>query len=304
MQISTCLVVKNERDTLGETLERALRFSREIIVVDTGSTDGTVEMVQREFGVTPHLFDNPADDPANIVPARNRSIALASQPWILLLDADERVARSSCAILPDLADEQGHAGFFGRWLNRRDEVAYRDYKLFLLRNGARIGIRGRVHGVPQTEMRRLGYSAAMLDELVVHHDQRPGREYRACYDEQMLRGLAEDPSWIRYLWFLGYSRWARGLADAASYLARAASSRSMLFPVESLNAGLHLATLELCAGHTAAAAGWLTRMAHFHAEVAADFEVAINDFPGWIQRLEAFVESGTRPTAPLRTFAC
>jgi len=82
--ISLCMIVKNEEDTLARCLASAKDIADEIIIVDTGSTDRTKE-VARAF--TDHIFDFVWID--DFSAARNYSFSLATQEYILWLDADD-----------------------------------------------------------------------------------------------------------------------------------------------------------------------------------------------------------------------
>ena len=80
------MIVKNEEAFLRGCLESARGLVDEMIVVDTGSTDHTLD-IAREFGVSLHHFQWIDDFSA----ARNESIRHARGEWILYLDADERI---------------------------------------------------------------------------------------------------------------------------------------------------------------------------------------------------------------------
>lgn len=84
MKLSACLIVKNEKDHIKDVLS-SLDGIDEIIVVDTGSTDNTVELA-RVF--TDRVFTDYtwADDFAH---ARNYAMVLCTGDWILSIDADE-----------------------------------------------------------------------------------------------------------------------------------------------------------------------------------------------------------------------
>ncbi len=84
--ISLCMIVKNEEQNLGRCLESVQGLVDEIIVVDTGSTDGTVE-VARSFGARV-LYYRWTDD---FAAARNFGLDAASGDWVLVLDADEEL---------------------------------------------------------------------------------------------------------------------------------------------------------------------------------------------------------------------
>ena len=82
--VSACLIVLNEAERLPAALE-SVAFCDEVIVVDSGSTDGTVE-IAREAGA--HVAVNPWP---GYGAQRNVAIERAAGEWILEIDADERV---------------------------------------------------------------------------------------------------------------------------------------------------------------------------------------------------------------------
>jgi glycosyltransferase involved in cell wall biosynthesis len=90
--LSVILITLNEAERLTTTLE-AIAWADEIVVVDAGSTDGTVEIARRftdKVVVT--------DDWPGFGPQKNRALDLATGEWVLSIDADERVT-------PELAAE-------------------------------------------------------------------------------------------------------------------------------------------------------------------------------------------------------
>lgn len=90
--ISLCMIVKNEEHYLEDCLTSVRPHVDEIIVVDTGSTDGTVE-IARKGGARVFHFEWVNDFAA----ARNESLRHATGDWILQLDADERLDLASPA---------------------------------------------------------------------------------------------------------------------------------------------------------------------------------------------------------------
>jgi len=84
--ISICMVVKNEEELLPDSLKGVSELADEIVVVDTGSSDRTVEIAKR-FGAK--VAQHPWNDDFSEV--RNASLQLATGDWIMILDADERV---------------------------------------------------------------------------------------------------------------------------------------------------------------------------------------------------------------------
>lgn len=83
--ISACMMVKNEEELLPGCLDSIRDWVDEIIVVDTGSTDRTIEIAE-SYGAK--IFHQPWE--GNFSKHRNHSIELATCDWIFIIDADER----------------------------------------------------------------------------------------------------------------------------------------------------------------------------------------------------------------------
>ena len=84
MALSACWIVKNEEETLARSIESLLHAVDDLVVVDTGSTDSTVE-VAKSFGARVEHFDWIDDFSA----ARNYAMSLTKHNLVLFLDADE-----------------------------------------------------------------------------------------------------------------------------------------------------------------------------------------------------------------------
>lgn len=116
--ISALVICKDEADMIGDCLD-SLDFCAEIVVVDSGSTDGTLDIVARyrDAGWPIRLIHN--DWPGF---PRQRLFALerAGQPWCLSIEADERVdpdLRQALQAAVALADARGIEGWY---IRRRD----------------------------------------------------------------------------------------------------------------------------------------------------------------------------------------
>ncbi|MFS0555828.1 glycosyltransferase [Brevibacillus sp. 179-C9.3 HS] len=84
MKIAACIITKNEEKNLPVCLDSVKSIVSEMIVVDTGSEDGTVE-VAKKYGAKVFFYDWVDDFAA----ARNFAIEQTKADWIIFLDADE-----------------------------------------------------------------------------------------------------------------------------------------------------------------------------------------------------------------------
>src|SRR5271156_3302650 len=86
-RISLCMIVRDEAAMLPGCLESVRGAVDEMIVVDTGSRDATIRVAEGAGAwVLPFEW---IDD---FAAARNHGIARATGEWVLVLDADERLA--------------------------------------------------------------------------------------------------------------------------------------------------------------------------------------------------------------------
>ncbi len=102
------MIAKNEEKFLPACLESIKDLADEIIVVDTGSTDRTIE-IAKSFGAK--IIHHPLN--YNMSKARDEYIKAATKEWILSLDADERIAKQDIPKIKPILDANNHlTGFF------------------------------------------------------------------------------------------------------------------------------------------------------------------------------------------------
>lgn len=92
--IALCMIVKNEEEHLPRALTSAKPLVDQMVVVDTGSTDRTVE-IAKSFGADVHYHEWEGD----FSKARNISMGYADADWILILDADEELVADDLKII-------------------------------------------------------------------------------------------------------------------------------------------------------------------------------------------------------------
>lgn len=87
MQISATIITKNEEQALPKCIENVRDVVEEIVVVDSGSTDKTLEIAKSEADVAVvRAFENFSKQ-------KNHAASLAKYPWILNIDADELLSK-------------------------------------------------------------------------------------------------------------------------------------------------------------------------------------------------------------------
>jgi len=185
------MIVKNEGPSLDACLRAAAPAVDEVVVVDTGSSDDTLD-VARSFGATVESFDFARPDFAG---ARNASLARATGDWILVLDADERLPE-------DAGDVRRHCVGGGNvgWVVRRRNLrggreVLVDHAVRLFRNAKEHRYRGRVHETIDASILRAGgalrRSALAIDHLLPREEGASldkSRFYLAILEEELAQG--------------------------------------------------------------------------------------------------------------------
>ena len=110
-KITVLIPVKNERRNLSLCVESVRGVADEILVADSGSTDGTQDLARR-LGC--RLIERELIDFSNF---KNWAIPQAAHPWVLIVDADERITpRLAVEIRKTL--ENPPADIDAYWINR------------------------------------------------------------------------------------------------------------------------------------------------------------------------------------------
>ncbi|WP_068783799.1 glycosyltransferase family 2 protein [Paenibacillus phocaensis] len=84
--ITVCILAKNEANDIRECIRSVISYVEEVVVLDTGSSDLTIEIATREGALVKR-----GDWANHFGQSRNELIGYATQPYILMMDADERL---------------------------------------------------------------------------------------------------------------------------------------------------------------------------------------------------------------------
>ena len=278
MDITLCMIVKDEERHVEACLAPLRNVFADVIVMDTGSTDGTRNILRNRFGISALQASPKGDRSFSLTAARNEAYGRARTPWILCIDADERLTAAEARRLAELPDDPDTQGYFFHWRTENaGHPSVDDYKLSLFRNGARKA--GLIHETAQPDFRARGWTARWLDGVTLRHLPDPARRdsKRALYLDTLRKAAAADPGWLRYHWFIGHELYRTAdLEGGRRWLERCFDGRSVRFPVESLNAAMLLAAIAARRNDAHEAGRILGEALVFHESVRNDFEVAVN----------------------------
>ncbi|MCP4873339.1 MAG: glycosyltransferase family 2 protein [Proteobacteria bacterium] len=197
LTLALCMIVRDEADMLPGLLASVDGLWDELCVVDTGSNDGTRQLL-RDAGAK--VVELPWED--DFAAARNASLELATSDWILVLDADERVSPELAASLRAVLEvpEVGAASL--RVRSDFDGGHHRDSVLLRMFRNEGIRYRYRIHEdcTPSVAAMLLstGRIPAVLDGTLEHlgytRDRAAARD-KLARDRRMLQAaIAEDPA--------------------------------------------------------------------------------------------------------------
>lgn len=195
--LSLCMIVKDEEEMLPRTLEAVKPAVDEIIVVDTGSTDRTVEIAE-SFGAKVLHHEWTGDFSA----ARNVSLEAATGDWIVWLDADEVLVAEDADKLRKLAGQTWREAFYLVETNFtgdiEDGTAVTHNALRVFRNRSEYRFDGRLHeqmahNLPGYLAERVGYTQVRVEHYgylgVVRESKDKARRNLELLEKQSADGV-------------------------------------------------------------------------------------------------------------------
>lgn len=264
MSISLAMIVKDEASCLGHCLQSVRGLVDEIVLVDTGSVDATVELARREGA---RVFHFPWVD--DFAAARNESLRHCTCDWVLILDADEAVDALDHSMIREACQSPSAQAYHLTLRNYhrsgsyyiRDAMAQRntssyteghDYPFHVDTVGLRLCRRtpdlayvGKIHELLDPYFASRGIPVQDLTGAVIHHFGKLAEERERAkaklYLDLAMKDLAADPA-NSQLHFnvvqqgLQAQDWSAVLASAEAYL----KLRSVVPSIIRFGAGLAL----------------------------------------------------------------
>jgi glycosyltransferase involved in cell wall biosynthesis len=165
--LSVAIITKNEEENIRQCLQ-SVEFAGQIVLVDSGSTDSTLQIAS-EFNCEIH-----SEEWRGFGPQKQSAIEKCREPWILVLDADERIPRDTAALIKKIVTDSDirEAGFSfprrnyfqGRWIKHAGWWPDRIVRLF--RKEA-----GRMSAAVVHESVEIQGAIGNLDEVIEHYTE-------------------------------------------------------------------------------------------------------------------------------------
>lgn len=166
------MIVKNEEDFIEQCLQSVQKLVNEIIIVDTGSSDQTINICKN---YNASIFSYEWND--HFAEARNYGLSKASGNWILWLDADEKLEVQKSKLIQD-AIQQTNAlmiympivNYYGQSLPIQEEDAFIYYQPRLFRNHVGIRFTNRIHETLQLpQSLESSHDIVSIDTEIYHY---------------------------------------------------------------------------------------------------------------------------------------
>lgn len=215
--ISLCMIVKDEENTLGFCLESVRSAVDEIVIVDTGSADGT-KQVARQY--TDDIFDFAWIE--DFSAARNFAFSKASMDYILWLDADDLLLPEDCARLQAIKGELDEGTDvvmmkYNTGFDSEGNVVFSYFRERLVKRSRHFRWKEPVH-----EYLAIGGNIIRSDICVTHAKTEPSRNDRnlRIYESMLGKGQSLSPRGMYY--------YARELRDNGRFADAARQFRAFL----------------------------------------------------------------------------
>ncbi len=187
--LSLAMIVKNEESYLKDCLESVKNVVDEVVVVDTGSIDNTINIAS-EFNAKVFSFEWINDFSA----ARNFALSKCSGDWILYLDADERLSPESIDEIKSFIVREENLAV-KCLVKSIDNVHGRDNSMTfprLFRSNPNLKFTGRVHEQIESSLKKLNYKTVDSGIEIIHDGYNISDELKKDKANRNLNLLLEE----------------------------------------------------------------------------------------------------------------
>ncbi len=216
--IGVAMIVKDEAANVANSINSVKSFADQIVVVDTGSTDGT-PILCSQLGA--EVYFRKWDE--NFSNARNFAIKHIRTDWIISLDADEVFMAESFESYKHLLDKSNIVGLNVKIINSLGEDDYSPQSEHrytrIYRNISGIEYRGRIHEQILASLEETSLDIAETDIIINHYGYIDTPEEKKIRNKELLEiEILEHPSddWLKY--HLAETEFALGNLDKAKDL--------------------------------------------------------------------------------------
>lgn len=270
MRVSVCMIVRNEELLLPRAVASTAGLADEVVVLDTGSEDRTVE-VASELGCVVLT----GGDRWHKGESRNQALGAAQGEWCVVLDADETI-QDAGAVRRFLEGTDAHAVYIRlAYVDGKDRPTLSYQQMRMWRRGT-YRYEYRAHEVPTPVE---GWGKLEYTELVWQHRPPAGRAWKGDYTlKRLLMDVEEHPESARQLYYLGREymyreEWEPGIETLKRYMERAGLDKADAWDcLARCYGGLGKTTEQIQALHQACAAGphrrewWCELAALYHTQ--------------------------------------
>lgn len=200
LQLSICMMVKNEEGNLTRCLKSLdnirSQIENELIIVDTGSTDGTVDIAKQYTDkIYFHQWKN------NFAEMRNTSISYAKGTWVFIIDADEELCNDQGLIDFIKGNNKHFMGAVLKLVNIVDKSGRKGSTLTTLRlfkNNKELRYEGAVHNVPIVKGEAFEVASSLIHYGYITDDDALMTKKFERTSALLIDELSKDPENIYY----------------------------------------------------------------------------------------------------------
>ena len=188
--ISIVITTYNSQDFIKDCL-KSVSFADEILIVDNGSSDQTIQIAKKfDVKILPHK-----NNPKKLNESKNYGFSKAKNDWVLSLDSDERVEKNLKGEIEHIVNHSKNIPFDGYLIPRKNIIFgkqiqhglwYPDYQLRLFRKG-----KGKFPNIHNHELLELKTKPGTLAGHILHENYQTITQFIQKIDKQYSENEAE-----------------------------------------------------------------------------------------------------------------